>query len=121
MNRAILAAVGVALLAACASAPALPPKAGPEEVELYNINAGQFPPTGYKSIGPVEAQLPLGASNAALMMELRSEAARLGADAVILRNIRNSTEGAAMASSRDEMVIAEGLAIYWPDPATEGE
>ena len=121
MKRAVLTAVGVALLAACASAPARPPKAGPEEVDLYNPNAGQFPPEGYRTIGPVEAQLPLGSSTADLMVALRAEGARLGADAVILRSVRNSTEGTSGASSRDEMIIAEGLAVYWPEPGTEGQ
>lgn len=116
MKRALLAALGLALLVGCASAPALPPKAGPEEVELYNPNAGQFPPEGYRTIGPVEAQLPLGSSTQDLMMALRAEGARLGADAVILREIRQSTEGSVAASGREEMVIATGLAVYWPEP-----
>lgn len=114
MKRALLIVLGAVFLAGCASGPTLPPKAGPEEVDLYDPNAGQFPPEGYRTIGPVEAQLPLGASQAELLVELRGEAARVGADAVILRRIRNSTEGAVSASARDEMIIAEGLAIYWP-------
>lgn len=116
MKRAVLAGLGLALLAGCASTPDLPPKAGPEEVQVYDPNAGQFPPEGYRTIGPVETSAPLGTATPDLIMALRTEAARLGADAIIVQSIRQTTEGevSAAAAGREERVIARALAVYWP-------
>ena len=109
MKRAMLMAAGVTLLAACASGPNLPPKAGPEEVEMYAFN--QTPPPGYQVIGTIEGHLHPGATRADLLMELRREAAKLGADAVIVLGIQERRES---TSGGDEMAVARGRAIYWP-------
>jgi hypothetical protein len=116
MKRLPLFLVLAAILAGCAAATPRPPKAGPEEVRFYNPNAAQHPPAGYRTIGPIRVERPMGTADAELYLALRAEAARLGADAVILRSVRRSTEGDASMIGRDERVIAEGIAVYWPDP-----
>lgn len=114
-NGAAVLLLAVGLGAACATGPNLPPKSGPEEVRLINPQVGQQAEEGYRTIGPVTAEAPLGTSTQELMRLLRSRAAELGADAVILRNIRQSVEGDVSArSAEEERLIAEGMAIYWP-------
>lgn len=107
----------VALTFGCASIPNLPPKAGPEEVEFYDPNNGMYPEDGYKTIGPITAERPVGTPLPDLIMALRAEAAELGADGVILRNIGENTSG-SYDLNREQLIIAEGLAIYYPEPAT---
>lgn len=114
LMRASLTLLAVAFFAACASRPDLPPKSGPEEVELYNLDAGQFPPDGYETIGPVSAEAVVGTPTSDLQLQLRREAAQLGADGVIFDGVRSSTAGGSNMSDREERVIAEGRAIYWP-------
>lgn len=110
----------VGLIGACVSTPDLPPKAGPEEVELYDPNMGQYPDPGYESIGPVNAELPLGSPIPDLMTQLRAEAAELGADGVILQSVNQSTQGEMNSgASREEFIIARGLAIYYPAETEE--
>lgn len=115
LMRASLTVLALAFFAACASTPDLPPKSGPEEVELYNINAGQYPPDGYEIIGTVTAEAIIGTPTGDLQLQLRREAARLGADGVIFDGVRSSTAGGSNMSDREEMLIAEGRAIYWPE------
>ncbi|MBI4410002.1 MAG: hypothetical protein HY561_09865 [Gemmatimonadetes bacterium] len=118
MKKASAILALAALAAACASAPKLAPKAGPEQVQLFDPEVGQFPEPGYKTIGPVKARVPLGTPQAELLLALRAEAAKLGADAVVVQKIRRSTEGeTGLSMEREEMMIAEGLAIYWPAPS----
>lgn len=121
MRRLLVLVPMIALGFGCASTPELPPKAGPEEVTLYDPNVGQYPEEGYETIGPIEVERPLGTPVPELVMALRAEAAQLGADGVILQRIRQSTEG-SMASdlSREEFIIARGLAIYYPAPEEPG-
>lgn len=124
--RKLLALVFVAALlgptlAACAGGPNLPPKAGPEEVELINPQMGQAPREGYETIGPLRVEVPLGTSYADQMTALRSRAAELGADAVIFERTARSTEGQITGGvDREEVMFVEGLAIYWPTPESEG-
>lgn len=106
-------------LTGCAGAN-LPPKAGPEEVELINPQMGQAPQDGYKTIGPLRVEVPLGTSFQDQMLALRTRAAELGADAVIFERTSRSTEGEITGGvDREEVLYVEGLAIYYP-PA-EGE
>jgi len=113
---AALALVPVlAALWSCASAPKLPPKAGPDEVAVYDPNVGQYPPEGYKAIGSIRVERPLGTSQAELILALRTEAAKLGADGIIIESITRSTEGTIDGDlSRDPTVIATARAIYYP-------
>ncbi|HLU24250.1 MAG TPA: hypothetical protein VKZ58_00895 [Longimicrobiales bacterium] len=121
--KRVIALIPVAALlvsAACASAPRLPPKESPDEVQLYDPQAGHYPEPGYKTIGPVKVEMPLGTSVPDLLLKLREEAAKLGADAVILQRVRTSTEGAVTFDmNRQDLMIAEGLAIYYPRPETQ--
>jgi len=115
MRRAVACALGMAIFAACASAPTLPAKAGPEEVDFYNPNAGMNPPAGYESISPVQVEADLGTEPAEIHMLLRAEGARLGADAIILESIRSNAEGqVGIDMNREEKLIGRALAIYWP-------
>ncbi len=104
-------------LLSCASAPKLPPKAGPDEVAVYDPNIGQFPPDGYKAIGPIRVERPMGTSHADLILALRIEAAKLGADGIIIERIGRSTEGTLDTDlSRDQTLVATARAIYYPPP-----
>jgi uncharacterized protein YbjQ (UPF0145 family) len=122
MKRAFFLLPLLALLvSACATGPRLAPKAGPEEVELIDPQLGQTAEAGYRTIGPVRVEQPLGTARADMLIALRAAAARLGADAVILQRVRSTTEGEVGLSGRQEMLIAEGLAIYWPDRQTAAQ
>ncbi|HSM36033.1 MAG TPA: hypothetical protein VK837_06480 [Longimicrobiales bacterium] len=115
MRRAVACALGMTIFAACASAPSLPAKAGPEEVDFYNPDAGMNPPAGYESIAPIQVEVDQGTPNADIYMRLRAEAAKLGADAVILQDMRSSTGGSVNTDmNRAEKIIARALAVYWP-------
>lgn len=115
MQRAVVCALGVAIFAACASAPSLPAKAGPEEVDFYNPNAGLNPPAGYETISPIQVEADVGTANEEIYRMLRTEAARLGADAIILDSVRSNAEGqVGIDLNRPEKLIGRALAIYWP-------
>ncbi|HEX7091197.1 MAG TPA: hypothetical protein VF192_13735 [Longimicrobiales bacterium] len=118
-TRSVLVALALApalvLASGCASMPKLPPKAGPEEVKVYDPSIGQFPPENYKAIGPIRVERPLGTAQSELILALRTEAAKLGADGIIIQRIGRTTEGAAEPDlTRDERAVAEALAIYYP-------
>ena len=113
MRRVLAVLALTAVAAACASAPSLPPKASPDEVQVFYPNSGTEPDAGYKTIGPIKVERPLAESDAQVVAALRAAAAEMGADAILVRRISRTTEGAA-GSGRDEMKIGEALAIYWP-------
>lgn len=118
---ALALATALVFAPGCASAPKLPPKASPEEVRVYDPSVGQFPPPNYKTIGPVRVERPLGTEQGELIQALRAEAARLGADAIIIQRIGRTTEGQADVDfTREERAVAEALAIYYP-PAETGQ
>jgi hypothetical protein len=105
----------MAVFAACAGAPTLPAKAGPEEVDFYNPNAGLNPPPGYESISPVQVEVDPGTESSEIHMLLRAQAARLGADAIIMEGIRSNAEGqVGIDLNRPEKLIGRALAIYGP-------
>ncbi|HEY8469709.1 MAG TPA: hypothetical protein VIL18_08705 [Longimicrobiales bacterium] len=117
--RSVLPALALAsalvLASGCASTPKLPPKASPEEVRVYDPTIGQFPPENYKTIAPIRVERPLGTEQGELIQALRAEAAKLGADAIIIRRIGRTTEGAVEPDlTREERAVAEALAIYFP-------
>jgi len=117
MERFVALVFFAGLLTACAGSVNLPPKAGPEEVRLINPRVGQAVPDGYRTIGPVTAELPLGTPNQQVMTALLTRAAQLGADAVILQSVGSSTEGQITGGvDREERIIVRGLAIYFPAP-----
>jgi hypothetical protein len=113
---AILALSGS--LAACAGVQ-LPPKAGPEEVEVIIPAMGQAARDGYRTIGPVTARAPLGTSQQEVLQMLRTEAAELGADAIIFERIDDTTRSQATGDiGRNQGLIGHALAIYYPTPGT---
>jgi hypothetical protein len=115
MRRAVACVLGVVIFAACASAPTLPAKAGPEEVDFYNPDAGTTPPAGYETISEVRVEVDPGTQPSEIHMALRAEAARLGADAIIMRSIRSNAEGqVGIDMNRPEKLIGLAFAIYWP-------
>jgi hypothetical protein len=111
MKRFASLAVSLLLVSGCAAAK-LPPKASPEEVRVFMPNTGIVPEEGYKVIGPVRADGPPATPDADIVAKMRANAAKLGADALIVNVIRRSTEGAS-GGGLDERKIGEGLAIYW--------
>lgn len=115
--RSILGAVFTAVALVACSSVSLPPKAGPEEVALINPAMGQAPEEGYKVIGPVTIVAPLGATQEQLIMMMRTEAAKMGADALILEGIAQPEELAG-AGDREEGLRGRGRAIYYPSPST---
>lgn len=118
-KRLVILALAFGLVA-CAGGPDLPPKSGPEEVELIDPRLGQQPDEGYKTIGPIEVSAPLGTPQSELTTMLRARAAELGADAVIFKSIRQNTEGEIrVTAGEEEELIATGTAIYWPRPAAD--
>ena len=109
---AILALSGV--LAACAGVQ-LPPKAGPEDVEVIVPAMGQAARDGYRTIGPVTARAPLGTPDQEILEMLRTEAAALGADAIIFQRIDDTTRSQATGDiGRNQGLIGHALAIYYP-------
>lgn len=120
-SRVRLAALALvpalAVVVSCASAPKLPPKENPDDVAVYDPNLGQYPPDNYKTIGPIRVERPLGTSQADLIKALREAAAQLGADGIIVQRIGRSTEGAAEVDlNREDRMVGEALAIYYPPP-----
>ncbi|MEN8376956.1 MAG: hypothetical protein ABFS34_16130 [Gemmatimonadota bacterium] len=119
MQRGVLLALGMALFAGCAGAPPLPPKAGPDQVDFYDLSVGLSPPEGYEGIGPVQVQVDPGTEYREIHRLLRAEAAKLGADAIILQSIRSNAEGqVGVDFDRPEKLIGRALAIYWPVSST---
>lgn len=116
MRGRTLAAFAAVAMVACSSV-SLPPKAGPEEVEMINPAMGQAADDGYKVIGPVTVTAPVGTDNQEIMTMLLSAAAELGADAVILESI-TAPQSLAGNTEREEGMIGRGRAIYWPAPTT---
>lgn len=112
--RKALPVLVLALAATACSGVNLPPKAGPEEVELIQPNMGQQPREGYEVIGPVRVLAPVGTNQSELVTMLRARAAELGADAVIFEGISRSESPDATR----EQVIVTGTAIYYPPAGT---
>lgn len=115
--RSILGSVFVAVALAACSSVSLPPKAGPEEVALINPAMGQTPEEGYEVIGPVTVTAPLGTTQEELVMMMRSRAAELGADALILEGVSQPDELAG-AGDRERGPTGRGRAIYYPANTT---
>ena len=113
MKRMMTGLVLMALIAGCASAPKLAPKASPEDVQVFYPNSGVNPPADYKVYGPLKIVRPLSTTDAAIVAELRAEAARVGADGIIIQQIRRGSEGSTSGNVQDDRKIGEALAIYW--------
>lgn len=110
---ASLAACSGFLWVGCASVPKLPPKASPQDVELYF--PGTYPSEEFKAITTFSESGPLTASDEQLIAAARRRAARLGADALLIRSIRQTTEGTAATDlEREEEKILEAVAVYYP-------
>ena len=112
MRGTLVAALAALTLVACSSV-SLPPKAGPEEVALIDPNMGQAPDEGYKVIGPVSVTVPMGTSQQEMMTALLTQAAELGADAVLFEGIQ-APQDLAGNTDREEGLTASGRAIYYP-------
>ncbi len=113
MRTTLAAMIAAVALSACAGV-SLPPKAGPEEVEMINPAMGQAPEDGYKVIGPISISAPLGTTQEQLMQMMLAQAAEMGADALILESIRQPE---TLDSDREEGPTGTGRAIYYPPPA----
>lgn len=115
MKRSLVVFFALAILAGCASMPDLPPKSGPEEVELYNERAGIYPPDGYRIIEEIIVVGPSGDTPLPEMERLLlTEAARLGADAVLWQGFGLHTLNRNDPEEQTTRLRARGIAIYWP-------
>ena len=112
MRGTLVAALAALTLVACSSV-SLPPKAGPEEVALIDPSAGQSPDEGYKVIGPVSVTAPMGTDRQELITLLLTQAAELGADAVLFEGIE-APQDLIGNTDREEGLTAKGRAIYYP-------
>ena len=113
MKRLMTGLVLMAVFAGCASAPKLAPKAGPDEVRVFYANSGVEPEAGYQVIGPIKIQRPISAPDDRVVMDLRIEAAKMGADAIIIQQIGRRSQGAIDTGMAEDYKIGEALAIYW--------
>jgi hypothetical protein len=102
------------LLVGCAGAPQLPPKANATDVEVFQVGIGDQPTGRYRTVAEIRIERPIGTSNSDIIMAAQTEAARLGADALVVNMIRRSNQ-AEMAARGEEEIILEGMAIYWPE------
>lgn len=113
---AMVAVFGVlsgGLWAQCASVPKLPPKESPEAVEVFY--PGSYPSEPFKAIATLSEAAPLSASDESLIAAVRRRAAAMGADALLIRSIRRTTEGqAALDLNQEERKIVEAVAVYYP-------
>lgn len=117
MNRLRLALLfGIcsgALALACASVPKLPPKASPDEVEVFY--PGTMPTEEFKALATLQESDDLSVPDEELIARLRRRAAELGADALLIRAIRRTTEGeVGVDLNRPEEKIVEAVAVYYP-------
>lgn len=109
---ALLAAVLVVGLAGCGGGVQLPPVA-PEKVEIFL--PGSFPIESYKVITRVEEQVGLDVPDNELINRARVRAAELGADALVIQAIRQTTEGRVeMDLGQEQQKILEAVAVYYP-------
>jgi hypothetical protein len=120
-TRAVMFGILSGVLAAgCASTPDLPPKESPEEVELYF--PGSYPTEEYKVVATITERRSLGTDDDELIAAARARAARLGADALLIRALRRTTEGeVATDLSREEEKILEAIAVYYPSRHPQGQ
>jgi hypothetical protein len=112
MKVMLIALFAAFTLGACAGV-SLPPKAGPEEVAVINPAMGQAADEGFKVIGPVTVRAPIGTSTEDMIQMLRTEAAELGADAIILEGI-SAPQDLSAVTDTEEGLIGRARAIYWP-------
>lgn len=113
MKRLMTGLILMAVLAGCASTPKLTPKASADDVQVFYPNTGVNPPADYKVYGPLKLVRPLSTPDAEIVAELRAEAARLGADGIIVQQIRRGSEGSTSGNVQDDRKIGEAIAIYW--------
>lgn len=112
---ALLCIATATTLLGCPRGIAFVPKAGPQDVRLYQPDLGEYPDPGYIHVGPVIVTRAEGTPRNDLLLALRTQAAREGADAVILQDIRRGTATAVENDGESApVVIVEGLAIFWP-------
>ncbi len=116
---AVVGALSGFLWAACASGPKLPPKDSSEDVELYF--PGMFPTEEFKTLADFTESALLTVPDEQLIAKARSRAARLGADALLIRAIRLTTEGAAATDlQQEERKVLEAVAVYYPSRHPKG-
>lgn len=98
---------------ACASVPKLPPKESPEAVEVFY--PGSYPTEEFKTLTILSESVALGVPDDQLVARVRQRAAELGADGLMIRSIRRTTEGQVAADlAQEERKILEAVAIYYP-------
>ncbi|UCF18549.1 MAG: hypothetical protein JSU87_11435 [Gemmatimonadota bacterium] len=109
---ALLMTVLAAGLAACGGGVQLPAVA-PEQVEIFM--PGSLPLEEYETLATIQEQGPLGIADQELIDRARARAAERGADALLILEIRQTTEGAVeMNLAQEQLKILEGRAIYYP-------
>lgn len=109
---ALCAVVLVAGALACGGGVTLPP-VQPEDVEIFM--PGVAPMEDYEVLARIEDDASLDTPDQELIDRAKARAAQLGADAVLITSIRQTTEGQIDTDlSREQRKIIEALAVYFP-------
>lgn len=114
MKKMFLLFVLLALpLGIVACTPDLPPKDGPEDVVFIDPEQGGHPGDGFRALEEIRLERPTAEFDYMdVVTALRTRAAELGADAIILHGIVRRDAGGMFL---EEMWEAAALAIYYPD------
>lgn len=100
-------------LATFACTPNLPPKESPEDVVFIDPQQGGHPGDGFRALAEIRLERPVSSHTYVdVITAMRTEAAKLGADALILHGIMRQDPGGMFL---EEMWVAAGLAIYYPE------
>jgi hypothetical protein len=112
------AVFGVLLVAAVACSAGGPkvtlPAVAPEDVEIFF--PGDYPDEDYEVLKRIEIQDILSADDREMVMTARQQAADLGADALLILQMRSTQAGGGLGDadpSRDRKIL-EALAVYYP-------
>lgn len=91
------------------------PRVAPDEVAVYMPDDDV--PKGYKVLKSIKTQMDVNTADSVLVAVARSEAASVGADALMIKELREYTEGRMdmRRGSPTRMKRLLGDAIYYPD------
>jgi hypothetical protein len=116
---ALCAAALVLGLTGCGPGVELPP-VEPDQVEV--IMPGMPVGESYKVLAAFTVDVPIADSDSELLAKAKARAAQMGADALLVKSIRRTSEGQVEQNLRQEqMKIAECQAIYFPSRHPELE
>jgi hypothetical protein len=115
---ALFAVVVIAGLVACGGKSVTLPAVSPDEVEVFM--PGLRPSEECETMARLEREGPLDMPDGELIDMIRSAAAEVGADAVVVEGIRRTTEGqAALDLNLEQKKYITGNACYYPSQHPE--